>query len=866
MGFFHKASKPARLSGGSGASVELLHRAGCAACPLNASTCRNPKMKPHGPAEALIYVLGETPTAMADKINRPMAGPGKELFLKLVPRKHVDNLRWSNVVRTHSPKDVTSVMMECCRPSVIKDIEATQPEIIIGFGEAPLKWAIGQSGIRKWTGRYIPIQVGRHKCWFFPLTDPTEILKKRRFEGPLRRGQVGSEEEFAWTLEVKRAFAMIGNLPDPEIDTREDALADIVYIDGSNGREDVERVAGLLDDLAQEKVTGVDYETNKTRGYNRDAKILTVAISGATYTLALALRHSKALWSPAHLEEVEQLFENWLLNSRCRKVSHALGFEAEWSALFFGKKTVRPKGRWEDTVTQAWLLDERNKMGKPDCHALEFLTLLHFGLNIKALNNLDQAKLDSAPLDQVLEYNGIDAKYHRRLFLAQDEIIRDEGLVLQYEKMLERIPTMVLTQIKGIPISQKRVKGFKTYYEENLAAIEDEIARDPNVKRFKALMGRSFDPGVPKDVVVLIQKVLKESALNKQEKVSSDYEVLERLQDDHPICKLIIEHRADAKALSTYVLPILAPSALIFDDGLIHPVISTTRTLTSRSSSEEGNQQNWPKHEASKIVRAQVEPAADERVVSFDYGQIQARNIAQECLDEAYIKSFWDERDIHKDWALRAIELYPQYRNVGSMKAFLASKDKQKECRQHMKNNFVFPSFFGAQPRGISINTGIDEDDVALMQEELFGEFPGIKEWQDELLAHYRAHGWITGLTGIKRRAPCNPNQLINAPIQADEAWIVCDAMTRLSKKDDDKLQASMEIHDDLTFVWKKKDIDKLAPIVIDTMLDIPFDWVKVVPMTVEMSIGKNWASLEEVGAYSTKRWKMGKYARKEAA
>jgi uracil-DNA glycosylase family 4 len=856
MGFFHQANKPERLTGKINTSVELLHRMGCKACPLNNAPVRNGKMAPHGSAEPLVYVLGSTPTVKSDRIGKPWTGSGKEAFLALTPRGKRDLIRYSNIVRTAGGKTITPTMMECCRPSIIADIEATKPIAIFGFGEDVLKWAINQSGIRKWTGRMMPIKVGTHECWFFPFSDPSILARTRKQEWNV------SEEEFAWEFQVKRAWAVIDDLPKPLVDGKAEALFGLKYIDGSGGDRDLDRVQAVFDKMSAEKVVGIDWETNRLRGFNRGSKLLTMALSCVGETWGIAIAHSKAFWTKAQRKELHTMIADFLYTAKCRLVSHNLAFELEWSALFYGRDVARAS-RWEDTVTQAWLIDERNKMGKPDCLALEFLTILYFGINIKALNDLDTKTLDDAPLDRVLEYNAIDAKYHLHLFLAQDDVIVAEGLVKQYEQMLARVPTCVLTSIKGVPIRQATVRKFKKHYERNIKLIEADIAATSAAKAFKRQMGKPFEPSNPKDVLALITKVLKEDATNKDDKQSSGWEVLDRISD--PIAELIIEHRSDAKALSTYVMPVLEGSPLVFEDGMIHPQISTTRTQTSRTASDEPNSQNWPKHDGGAVVRAQVGPDdPDERIVSFDFAGIQARNIAMESLDQAFIKSFWDEEDIHMRWAKRSIELFPRYQNIKGMAEFKADKVKAKAARQHSKNNFVFPTFFGAQPRGISINTGIAQDDVAMMQEELFEEYPDIHAWQERIKHHYAKHGWITGLTGIRRRAPCSPNQLINAPIQADEAWIVCDAFTRLSKTGDERLQANMEIHDDLTFIWHKDDIDRLAPKVIKAMISVPFKWAHVVPIAVEMLVGKDWSKSKEVGKFSSATYDKKGYSRAE--
>jgi DNA polymerase I-like protein with 3'-5' exonuclease and polymerase domains len=127
--------------------------------------------------------------------------------------------------------------------------------------------------------------------------------------------------------------------------------------------------------------------------------------------------------------------------------------------------------------------------------------------------------------------------------------------------------------------------------------------------------------------------------------------------------------------------------------------------------------------------------------------------------------------------------------------------------------------------------------------------FPGVKEWQQRVYAEYERTGYATGHSGFRRRAPIERNQIINSPIQSDEAIIVFDAMTRLSKLG---IQAAIEVHDDLTFILHKNEVDKKAEIIIREMINCPFKWAQVVPLTVEMSIGKNWAEMDPVGTFSS--------------
>lgn len=849
MGFFYTANKPERQARAASSSKQLLNKAGCSLCPLNNEKCRHPKMAPAGPDDpGGVYFLGGFPTRAADKTGRHIDLKVRRFLSRYVPHSFLQDVRWNNVIRTSPPGDrePTESEIESCRNYIVADIEKTKPVAIFGFGELPLNWLLNQRVIAKWSGRMVPVKVGNHTCWYFPMQDPRRLLLLRRWE-PRRRDEWGSEEEFAFNLDINRAMRAVKNgLPTPRVMLAEEALKDLILIDGSNGDEDIDRLRRLFRSAAKSPYAGVDLETKGVRPYGATAKLLTAAVSTKKETFAFAILHPQARWNQRQLDKVIELFTDWLLTSKTNvKISHHLSFELEWLGFNLGKEVIRATP-WEDTVSQAWTLDERMKMGKPDAHSLEFLTILYFGLNLKSLNQLDANTLDEAPVQSVLEYNAMDARFHRLLFLKQRARLKEEKLTKVYKHMLSRVPTVVLTQLKGVPIKQKTVRSFARKYGKEVKRVSKEIAELPVVRKYQRRFGKAFNPGSNPDVLKLLQQVLDIRGIEK-----TDAAALANVR--HPIADLIIEFRDNTKMLSTYVEPVLEGSPILYPDGRIHPQIATTRTQTSRTSSDEPNSQNWPKHGAGSVVRSQIAPEDDEVIVSFDYGQIQARNIAMESRDKAFVKSFWDRYDIHTAWAERTLKLYPDWADEGA-KAVARDKALLKKYRQRTKNEYVFPSFFGAQPTSISQSMGVPIELVEQMHEELWDQFPHIKEWQEELAEMYRKYGYVEGLSGVRRRAPITANKLINAPIQADEALIVTDAMTRLSLIDDDKLQASMEIHDDLTFIWKKKDVDKLAPIVIREMLNVPFEWVNV-PILVEMAVGQDWASLKDVEEFSSDTW-----------
>jgi len=845
MSFFPFGGRVA-LATAAGFSKDLLHQNECTLCPLNNADICSPKMKPTGTRKPVIYVLGEAPGPEEDRLGRPFVGPSGKLAKRHLPPAVQELVRWGNVIRCYPGKDQHGkvntpgpIEIETCRPSVIRDIEATKPEAIFGFGNVPLNWLIEETGITKWAGRRIPVKVGKHVCWYYPFLHPAAILHNKPEYHP---GPYQSEDEFALAFQLKRAIRELDRLPAPVVHDEKEALRGLEIITGHGGEADLERLKAFLAELDAEFVSGFDYETNAIRPYAKKTKLLSVAFAGSKRAVGIALSHKRTGWTPKQLKIVHDLLFKFLVSrgQKRRLVAHQLPFEVEWSAMWFGDEVIWNTG-WGDTASQAYILDER-----PWTLSLDFLVREYFGFSIKSIDNLDRNALDDAPLESVLRYNALDSKYARLVFNVQEKRLKEEGLIEVYRHQLERTVAVVPTQLNGVPINQETNLALKAKYERSLRKIEGTIESHLQAQLYKRRTGATFRPSALDDVRRYLILVLGLSDFEKRHGLSVDEAQLAEIDD--PIIRLVRRWRKVNKILSTYILPVQRGDGHVQDDGYMHPIISTTKTRTWRTSSEEPNTQNWPIRDPAALeARTQVSAGPGHSVVAFDFAGIQARNVAMESGDAALIKHFHERYDIHADWMGRIAKIAPRW-IPGGLSA--AEKDKAlfKKHRHQAKNKFVFPSFFGARPKSIARSLHIDIRDADKVQRVFWQEFPDIKEWQEQLVRSYYKLGYVTGLSGFRRRAPVIHNELINSPIQSDESRIVCGAMVRVARLG---LPCTMEIHDDLTFIMPNKKIDEYSELIITEMLRIDLDWVNV-PLEVEMKVGPNWGEMEEVGKYES--------------
>lgn len=860
MGFFYSDEEAAKAgvkkSGPRESKPKQSHldqaaAMGCAACPLNKAKLTTPKMEPAGSEKPLVYVLGDAPGKEDDEAGVHFSGKSGRSARVLFPKDLEKSVRFNNVIRCRTPggRKPAPVELACCAQKQIEDIERTKPKVILGFGHSALKFGLGPVGLLDpWRGRKVAVRIGNHACWYVPAEDPHKVLL-----GMKRRE--GKEDKAAFDRDVRSAFVVAqGEDPAPEdLNNLEEGFRYLLTY---------KEIDKALDGATKWGEGAIDIETNCMRPYAKTKRILTVALSNFDETLVFPISHSESSLTPEQQTKVHEKLHKVLL--KWDKVwAHNSKFEMEWLAAYGGDKMLFDVP-WQDTMAQAYSIDERE--GAKD---LGSCTLLYFGFDLKKQSDVRVAQLDREPLKKVLRYNGMDAKYTYALQVVQTEVLADQKLEEVYELQNRRAPALVKAQMKGLVPNQKALLEFHQKLDKESVDILAKILGNKDVKQY-VKEGREFNPAAPQQMADFFYHHLGFKEINsakegEPEKLSSDEKTLEKI--DHPVATNLVDLRGKSRLHTFYVVPLLKQGTMVrrelqdkvgknlHDDGLVHTSFNHLRTSTGRLSSEDPNVQNFPKKEA-KEIRNGIKAPPGFKIVSIDYGQIEARVLGMLSRDPFLMNALWEKYDIHMVWAEKIANSFP--RKLGEYVEKAKSEDEEKllkAFRQDVKNMWTFPLFYGAGLPNVSKALELPEPKLAPLYDEFWDTFKGVKQWQEDTRDRYRKDFFVETITGRRRHGPMSINEMINSPIQGSASDVVVEAMVRLAeiayRTGLGQYAPVMNIHDDLTFYLEEDHLEEDILFIAEEMCKPALPWI-VCPLEVEISVGDTWGAQEEVAKFNS--------------
>jgi uracil-DNA glycosylase family 4 len=820
--------------------IATLAARGCKGCTLNNASLRHPKMLPTGPADADVYILGEAPGADEDEQGEQFVGKAGRTLRRALPSQWDGRIRLNNTIRCRPPgnREPSALEVACCKRLQVEDIERTKPKLLLAVGGVPTEWLVGSSiKITAWRGRFMPVQVGKHKCWAAPMYHPSYV----NYSGNQSNGEA-IRHVFEHDFDV--AAAKLPTLPEPHVEDPADK--DV----GVHCLTTLGAVLDALADVAMWPDYAIDIETKGLRPYGKDARILSVAVSNYECTYSWLVEHREAAWDPRALKKIKDGLADLLLQNQQQVIAHNSKFEIEWLLHCYGF-AVAFEVDWQDTMAQAYVLDERE-----GAKALEALSLLHLGMDVKQLSKVDAANLDQEPAADVLSYNAYDAKYEYLLYHVLAQQLEQEGLADVYARHNARASVIAVAQSLGLHVDQALATALEKDFADKAKEADAAILADPDVAAYVAKHGK-FNHDSSKDMVGLFYRTLhfKECVVGEN-KYSTDESVLAQIK--HPVAELVLRSRQVKKLHGTYTVPLVATSkkTVIWPDGKVHTNLNHNRTGTGRLSSDDPNLQNLPvRTEEGKRIRGVFAAPSGHWFVSFDYGQIEFRVIGMASRDKVLCDSCWDGYDVHGEWAEKIAYVWPAV--VGG-KRYLKDKAALKKFRTSIKNGWTFPLFYGSAQKSVEDNLQVPRGKLARLYNEFWDMFGGVHGWQDKTVKFYHRNAYVETLTRRRRHGPLKYNEIINTPIQGTASDIVVDASVDLAdlaySTERDHLYWRLNVHDELDFLLPdnalEESIDTIGRLMVSR--HETYSFVNV-PLIVEVKVGHSWSTQEEVAVFTSK-------------
>ncbi|MFP3553488.1 DNA polymerase I [Paraburkholderia sp. SIMBA_049] len=623
-----------------------------------------------------------------------------------------------------------------------------------------------------------------------------------------------------WLREVEIADAVEG----PETD-----VPPAPTVDGEHEYDTVqtwEQFDAWLDKINAAEITSFDTETTSLDPMT--AQIVGISISveaGKAAYIPLAHRGPDA---PVQLprDEVLAKLKPWLESADKKKVGQHLKYDEQVLANY----GIVMDGIEHDTLLQSYVLESHRP------HDMDNLALRHLGLKtIKyedvAGKGASQIGFDEVALDKAAEYAAEDADITLRLHQTLYPQVAAEAQLDHVYRDIEVPTSRVLRKMErnGVLIDAEKLRVQSNEIATRLVELE---------KQAYEFAGGEFNLGSPKQIGQIFFEKLELPVIKKTPSgaPSTDEEVLQKLAEDYPLPKVLLEHRGLSKLKSTYTDKL--PRMVNATTGRVHTNYAQAVAVTGRLASNDPNLQNIPVRtgEGRRIREAFIAPPGH-KLVSADYSQIELRIMAHISGDEALLRAFKQGEDIHRATASEVFSVTP----------LEVSNDQRRIAKV-----INFGLIYGMSSFGLASNLGITRDAAKLYIDRYFARYPGVAAYMENTRTSAKMKGYvetvfgrrlwlpeINGGNGPRRQAA--ERAAINAPMQGTAADLIKLSMIAVQKWIEEsgiRTRMIMQVHDELILEVPDDELSDVRKRLPELMCGVA--QLKV-PLVADVGAGANW-------------------------
>lgn len=462
-----------------------------------------------------------------------------------------------------------------------------------------------------------------------------------------------------------------------------------------------------------------------------------------------------------------------------------------------------------------------------------------------------------------------------------EPLLHSEGLLRPLvEVEMPLVKVLVDMELKGMALSPQVFLRQQEPMQQRLKQLEAQAHQ---------LSGINFPLSNPQEVARVLFDHLKlppppNAGTTARGGYSTKAEVLVELQEQHPIVRVIMEHRRLSKLLHGFITPLKeftnrSPTKGGQREGATSANRGPTRifgrflqaaTATGRLAMDEPNLQCIPKPVSyrlsahtvgegtqggegaqSQVLQSNIRSAFVAGpgcvLMSADYSQLELRLMAHFSHDTILRAMFVDQQDPFATLAAR-------WQKV-------SVKQVTGDQRNHAKK-LAYGLLYGMGPVSLSSELGVDVSTATFLADTFKRSLPGVDKWMQEVVVECRQRGYVQTLSGRKRflpeisqrggkggsaRAAAAERQAVNTVCQGSAADLVKCAMVQVYERLRSRGLAPqcvmlLQIHDELLFEVQISVLTEAAELVKEVM---ETSVRLTVPLNVKLHVGPSWGELE---------------------
>ena len=589
---------------------------------------------------------------------------------------------------------------------------------------------------------------------------------------------------------------------------------------------DAEALAAWVLKLRTAPIAAFDTETTSLDAMAATLVGLSFAVPGGGAAYVPVAHNYAGAPDQLSIDAVLLALRPWLESDKYKKVGQNLKYDTHVLA----NHGVRLRGIADDTLLASYVLESDKS------HDMDSLAKRHLGLETIPYTALcgkgaKQIGFDEVAVEQASEYAAEDADITLRLqqcFAGQ--LAAEPALDALYRDI--ELPAMaVLFEMErnGVLIDDFLLAQHSEELGRRLVELEAEAHK---------LAEQPFNLNSPKQLGELLfgkleLPIVKKTATGQP---STDEEVLQKLAEDYPLPKLLLDYRSLAKLKSTYADKL--PRMVNPKTGRVHTSFSQAVAVTGRLASSDPNLQNIPiRTEEGRRIRAAFIAPKGHRIVSADYSQIELRIMAHLSGDKGLLKAFTEGEDVHRATAAEVFGVTPL--------------EVSNEQRRYAKV-INFGLIYGMSAHGLAKNLGIDRSAAASYIDRYFARYPGVADYMARTRADAADKGYVETVFGRRLHLPdIHARQAgrrqgaeraaINAPMQGTAADLIKKAMIAVSawlKKEQLASKLILQVHDELVLEVPAGELATVR----DQLPKLMAGVAKLdVPLVAEVGDGVNW-------------------------